>query len=330
MKMFSFPVALALGFASLLFSGSVLWAQGSAFTYQGTLLVSNAPASGTFDLSFRLFPQAAGGAQTGPTVEAPGTVVSGGLFTATLDFGAAALAGGPQWLEMAVARTGSGQQPVVMAPRQFLTSTPYAYRAGVASTFTGAVTDGQLSANVARLNGNQTFSGTVRFANVSGTFSGSGAGLTNLPSSAVGGGLGWLTGQIFSLPSNVTAFAPLSGNRDADANEAGAQTLSPNTTITLRNLSVRLDLPPTSGCSYVFTVRVNEADTALTCTVLGGAVTANSGAAFATIPPGSRVCIGVTPFGGPSSSRAFFGLTSVLGGGLTCGRGAGALDLRHV
>src|SRR6185503_16300908 len=66
-------------------------------------------------------------------------------------------------------------------PRQPITSTPYAIRA---AHFSGAVTDSQLSPNIARLSANQTFSGTTRFANpansFTGTFEGNGARVTNV------------------------------------------------------------------------------------------------------------------------------------------------------
>ena len=71
--------------------------------------------------------------------------------------------------------------------------------ATTAAGVTGNIADAQLSANVALLNGANSFTGTNTFVGklvatnannvVSGTFTGSGAGLTNLPASAITGGL---------------------------------------------------------------------------------------------------------------------------------------------
>jgi hypothetical protein len=63
-------------------------------------------------------------------------------------------------------------------PPQPLTPTPYAiWAANVsAASIQGVIADGQLSANIARLNANQSFTGTVTASG----FTGSGAGLTNV------------------------------------------------------------------------------------------------------------------------------------------------------
>jgi hypothetical protein len=310
MKNLRSPIAYTFILASLLACTPAKSQSSSAFTYQGVLTVSNAPASGLFDLGFRLFGQPTGGSAIGSVAAAPATPVSNGVFTVILDFGSEALAQGGQWLEMDVARTGSGQPAQTLAPRQFLSASPYSHRAALAASFSGPVADAQLSPNIARLDGSQTFSGNVQFANATGTFSGNGAGLTNLPAAATGGGVSWITGQMMSLPNNGTAYGPISGISTVLNPEHTAQTLSPNATVTLRNLSVRVDLPPSPGCSYVFTVRVNGTDTALTCTVPAGAKVANSGAAYATIPPGSLVSLSVTAVGTSSATMAYFGLTS--------------------
>ena len=71
--------------------------------------------------------------------------------------------------------------------------------ATTAASVTGNIADAQLSANVALLNGANSFTGTNNFAGViaatnannviNGTFTGSGAGLTNVTASAITGGL---------------------------------------------------------------------------------------------------------------------------------------------
>jgi len=71
---------------------------GSAFTYQGRLTDSAGPVEGACDLRFRLWDAASGGSQVGSTLTLTGVAVSGGMFTAQLDFGASAFQGDARWL----------------------------------------------------------------------------------------------------------------------------------------------------------------------------------------------------------------------------------------
>jgi hypothetical protein len=105
-------------------------AQGSAFTYQGRLATGTLPADGTYDFEFRLFDALAGGTQQGTTQAVPAVVVSDGLFTVTLNFGSA-FDGSPRFLQIAV-RTAGGGAFTTIAPRQAITSSPYAVRAATA------------------------------------------------------------------------------------------------------------------------------------------------------------------------------------------------------
>lgn len=109
------PLALTALIAGIL-AGSA-WAQGTAFTYQGQLKDGGAPASGSYDLSFSLWDDPGAGNQVGATIDLPGSVVAGGLFTVELDFGPV-FGGDPLWLEIAV-------NAEALSPRQSLTSTPY-------------------------------------------------------------------------------------------------------------------------------------------------------------------------------------------------------------
>jgi hypothetical protein len=147
----------------LLFS-SVLTAsaQTTAFTYQGQLTTNGSAANGNYDLQVSL-QDASSNILSGPVV-VPASV-SNGLFTISLDFGSAQLTGADRWLQLAV-RTNGGGAFTAMFPRQRLTSTPYAIRAGNATSFTNAVADTQLSANVAKLNANNSFIGTNSLNNV--------------------------------------------------------------------------------------------------------------------------------------------------------------------
>src|SRR6185369_16183439 len=175
---------LLLGLISILNLGvSAAFAQSTAFTYQGRLNQSGVNAFGNYDLRFAVFDTPVGGNQRG-SITNSAVAVSNGLFTVALDFGSGVLNGDELWLEMAV-RTNSSNLPdfTTLSPRQPLTATPYAVRAANATSFTGGVSDNQLSPNIARLNGNQTFNGAVSFLSTSnkfaGTFTGNVAAMSN-------------------------------------------------------------------------------------------------------------------------------------------------------
>jgi trimeric autotransporter adhesin len=99
---------------------------GTAFTYQGQLKQGGAPVNGTCDLRFQLWDAASGGAQVGSLVEKPGVQVTGGVFTAQVDFGGAPFAGEARWLELAVRCPAGNDSYVILPDRQPLTAAPYA------------------------------------------------------------------------------------------------------------------------------------------------------------------------------------------------------------
>ncbi len=112
-------------------------AQGTAFTYQGVLNDTNGPVNGSYDLQFLLFDAAEGGSQQGLTLDRFGMVVSNGLFTTTLDYGANIFTGPSRWLEIRVAPFET-RAFTTLAPRQPLTPTPYALYAPNAGTAASA------------------------------------------------------------------------------------------------------------------------------------------------------------------------------------------------
>jgi hypothetical protein len=112
------------------------YAQGTAFTYQGSLNDATNPANGIYDLRFALCPAASGGVPL-VTFTNAATSITNGLFTVTLDFGAV-FAGSSYWLELAV-RTNGGVF-TALAPRQQITPTPYAIYSANASSAATAVT----------------------------------------------------------------------------------------------------------------------------------------------------------------------------------------------
>jgi hypothetical protein len=86
-----------IGFLPLFFNfGSLvsLFAQGTAFTYQGRLENSSGPANGLYDVRFTIYDSTnnPGTLIAGPLTNSA-TPVSNGLFTVTLDFGAVVFTG---------------------------------------------------------------------------------------------------------------------------------------------------------------------------------------------------------------------------------------------
>jgi hypothetical protein len=126
--------------------------QTTAFTYQGRLNDASAAANGQYDLEFKLYDGGTGGTQQGSTVTLEDVQVTNGVFTVQLDFGAAVFSGADRFLEIGVRAGASTGAFTTLAPRQQLTSTPYAVRsvsAGAAETATTAANfSGSLSGDV--------------------------------------------------------------------------------------------------------------------------------------------------------------------------------------
>ena len=105
----------------------VLWyagAQGTAFTYQGTLKHLGVPANGPYDFRFSLWDAASGGTQIGSTIQRTMVNVQDGLFTVTLDFGNV-WDGNPRFLQIAVRPANTGGY-TTLSPRIPIMSAPYA------------------------------------------------------------------------------------------------------------------------------------------------------------------------------------------------------------
>jgi hypothetical protein len=141
--------AFALLVALVLWAGAA-GAQETAFTYQGQLTEAGAPANGDYDFQFALFDNDGGGNQIGETQTLPAIAVSNGLFTVDLNFGLSPFTGENRFLEVRV-RPAGGESYTTLAPRQFISWTPYAIRTlsaatadGLSSTCTGCVGDTQI------------------------------------------------------------------------------------------------------------------------------------------------------------------------------------------
>jgi hypothetical protein len=174
---------------------STAYAQGSAFTYQGSLNDSGGAATGIYDLRFTLFDAATNGnTAAGPITNSP-TVVSNGLFTVTLDFGTTPFTGADLWLEIAARTNGAF---TVLSPRQKITAAPYSL---TARNVTGVVPGGGLSG---------TYGNAVTFNNAGNSFSGSGSGLTSVNAASLGG---LSSSQFWRTAGNSGSRAPIRRRR---------------------------------------------------------------------------------------------------------------------
>jgi hypothetical protein len=100
---------------------------GTTFTYQGQLKLDGEPVDGECDMAFRLYDDA--GIQVGASITET-VVISDGLFTQALDFGADAFTGDARWLGIQVMCPDDAG--FTDLGRQALTATPYALYASTA------------------------------------------------------------------------------------------------------------------------------------------------------------------------------------------------------
>jgi len=190
---------------------STAQAQGTAFTYQGRLNTSGAPANGSYDVQFTLYTANAAGSVFAGPVTNPAVAVTNGLFTTTVDFGAGVFLGSSNWLQIAVS-TNLMNNFFTLSPRQQLTPVPYAVTAAnlsgsiAPSSISGTIPLAQLPAVLLTNNATAvTLVGTF-VGNFGGSFNGNGAGLTGLNASALASG----TVPLALLP--VTNFWQVGGN----------------------------------------------------------------------------------------------------------------------
>ena len=131
-------------------------AQGTAFTYQGVLSQGGAPVNGSNDLTFTLYNASVAGATVGTSNVVNDLLISNGLFTVTLDFGAGAFDGTARWLQIAARPGASTGAYTNLAPRTPITPTPYAIFAesANATNLVGTVQSANLSGVALRAGGN--------------------------------------------------------------------------------------------------------------------------------------------------------------------------------
>ncbi len=138
----------------LLMSSALASAQTTVFTYQGRLNDGGNAANGVFDMQFKLYDAAdpSTSTQIGSTITNSNVAVTNGIFTVRLDFGASALPGANRFLEVGMRRISSDPY-TVLAPRQQVTSAPYAIRSAnsivadqLSTACVGCVQDAQIKA----------------------------------------------------------------------------------------------------------------------------------------------------------------------------------------
>lgn len=188
MKTKSFSALLRTAFPFILFLAFPirLCAQGTAFTYQGRLNDGASPASGTYDFRFKLFQDALGNNQAGATQLAASVLVSNGLFTVTIDFGAGFFTGSNYWLDVGV-RTNGGGGYTDLTPLQPIMPTPYAMFADTASNLSGTLPAAQLTGMVPSANLTGLYGNAVTFSNAANSFSGNGTNLTGVNAASLNG-----------------------------------------------------------------------------------------------------------------------------------------------
>ena len=214
-----------------------VFAQGTAFTYQGQLQNNGSPASGTYNLTFTLF----GTNTTGVAIAGPVTnnavFVTNGLFMVLVDFGPGAFTGATNWLQIGV-ETNLASPFTTLTPRQQLTPVPYAiYAENAGTVFASQLTsigngNGGSGNFFVGPSGNSTTSGSLNtangadalFSNTSGSYN-TANGYTALYSNTSGSantanGLAALYANTIGYNNTADGFEALYSNTSGWANEA--------------------------------------------------------------------------------------------------------------
>ena len=188
-------------------SATFTMAQTTSFTYQGRLSDGVTPLTGTYDLQFTLWDASSGGLPqpqpTSVTVTRTSVLVTGGIFTVQLDFGASAFPGADRFLEIGVRLAGGGAFTILL-PRQQITSTPYAIRSLNASS-ADAVTVSGVPVGSGNYIQNNPASPQAGNFNISGNGTASGTLSANIVNATTQYNI---AGQkVFSIPGTDNTFA---------------------------------------------------------------------------------------------------------------------------
>ncbi len=114
-----------------------VFAQTTAFSYQGSLSESGQSATGVYDFKFSLFADPTAGTSLATEIAANDLGVTNGLFNVFLDYGASAFDGSERYLEVSVRPGASTGAYTTLLPRQRIAASPNAIQAGSATTLQG-------------------------------------------------------------------------------------------------------------------------------------------------------------------------------------------------
>ncbi len=242
---------------------STLQAQGTAFTYQGRFTDGGVPANANVEFQCTLWDALSGGSQVAAATPASTVVgVTNGLFTLSLDFGAATFDGSDRYLQIE-ARTALGPF-TLLTPRQKIAPTPYAMLAGkLSGTVTGSGLAGTYGSAV-------TFSNAANVFN--GAFAGNGGGLTNLNVATLGGlsasnfwQLGGNTGTIAGVN-----FVGTTDNQPLELKAHAQRILRLEPIITVTNVLPGATIIYSNAPNLIGGSPVNSADPGVVGSVIGG------------------------------------------------------------
>ncbi|HVE56992.1 MAG TPA: tail fiber domain-containing protein [Pyrinomonadaceae bacterium] len=100
--------------------------EGAVITYQGSLKDGNAPANGNYEIKVEYFDAATGGASLG-SITYPNLPVVNGIFSLTFNGSINWMFPGRDlWIETSVRPAGSSSPATTLAPRERITSAPFA------------------------------------------------------------------------------------------------------------------------------------------------------------------------------------------------------------
>lgn len=118
-------------------------------SYRGQLSDAGQPATGRYDMEFRLFDTAdpGTGARQGNPLALAGVGITNGAFAVTLDFPAALFEGKTRYLEIALKPANDPGALHTLAPRQRLNSLPYAIHSASADQLAGVAATNFLQAD---------------------------------------------------------------------------------------------------------------------------------------------------------------------------------------
>lgn len=125
-------VTMVMALLVTAFAATCVYAQATAFTYQGRLTDGGIAANGPYDMEFKLFDTAEAGDQVGSTLQLADVPVASGSFAVELDFGEA-FPGAARYLEIRISPQGQNNY-TTLSPRQRIGSTPYSVKSLQADT----------------------------------------------------------------------------------------------------------------------------------------------------------------------------------------------------